>query len=384
MADDNQNSAQEKTEQPTPRRIEKAVEDGKVVTSKEMAVFTSIFMLCMLFLLVPPYFNEMLAKWGSMFEDIGGIAHGVSPLEPLKETFRNLFIIVIVIGVPLVFATFLTQHFVGGLIFSLKSIEFKFSKLDPIKGLGRIFSIKGLVELGKSVTKVICLFGIGIFVFYHITPEIIQITKLSLERSVILSAKYFPILLVSMLLGLIVIAIIDLVWQKHSYIKNLRMNRQDMKDESKETEGSPEVRAKIRKLQHETSQRAMQQNEAVENVKDATAVIVNPTHFAVAVKYNIGDDAAPMVLAMGRGIIAEKIITKAKECGITVFSSPLLARALYFTSEIGKEISEKLYTAVAVALAYIYKIDKGENIEEPSIDIPDDLIYDENGLQQEK
>ena len=103
MADDNQNSAQEKTEQPTPRRIEKAVEDGKVVTSKEMAVFTSIFMLCMLFLLVPPYFNEMLAKWGSMFEDIGGIAHGLSPLEPLKETFRNLFIIVIVIGVPLVF-----------------------------------------------------------------------------------------------------------------------------------------------------------------------------------------------------------------------------------------------------------------------------------------
>tara|TARA_A100001015_G_scaffold163189_1_gene181387 strand:- start:184 stop:618 length:435 start_codon:yes stop_codon:yes gene_type:complete len=140
------------------------------------------------------------------------------------------------------------------------------------------------------------------------------------------------------------------------------MNRQDLKDESKETEGSPEVKAKIKRLQIETSRKAMQQAEAVDNVENATAVIVNPTHFAVALKYDVGEAGAPEVLAMGRGIIAERIINKAQESKITVFRHKLLARALFFTSEIGTEISEKLYTAVAIALAYIYKLDKGEEI----------------------
>ena len=160
------------------------------------------------------------------------------------------------------------------------------------------------------------------------------------------------------------------------------MSKQDLKDENKETEGSPEVKAKIKRLQLETVRKAIKQSESVEDVKEANAVIVNPTHFAVALKYDVGSPGAPKVLSMGRGMIAKKIIDKANENKITIFRHKLLARALFFTSEIGSEISEKLYTAVAIALAYIYKINNGESLDEPNIEIPKDLEFNEDGTQK--
>ena len=163
------------------------------------------------------------------------------------------------------------------------------------------------------------------------------------------------------------------------------MNRQDIKDEHKQTEGSPEVKAKIRRLQYETVKKAAKQAESIENVNEASAIIVNPTHFAVALKYDVGSVGAPKVLAMGRGRIAEKIIEKGKESKIFIFRHKFLARALYFTSELGQEISDKLYTAVAIALAYIYKVNNGEDILEPEIEVPNDLIFNEDGtLNEEK
>ena len=129
----------------------------------------------------------------------------------------------------------------------------------------------------------------------------------------------------------------------------------------------------------ETAANSAKQKEAIKDVSEATAVITNPTHFAIALKYAVGDTGAPKVLAMGRGKIAEEIMEKAKEHNVTVFQSPLLARALYYTSNIGDEISEKLYSAVAIALAYIYRLDQGENITEPKIEVPSDLQFDEFG-----
>ena len=157
------------------------------------------------------------------------------------------------------------------------------------------------------------------------------------------------------------------------------MSHQDQKDEYKQTEGSPEVKQKIRRMQMETSANATKQREAVKDVSEATAVITNPTHFAIALKYAVGDSGAPTVLAMGRGKIAEEIMEKATENKVTIFQSPLLARALYYTSNIGDEITEKLYNSVAIALAYIYRLDQGESLIEPKIDVPDDLQFDEFG-----
>ena len=159
----------------------------------------------------------------------------------------------------------------------------------------------------------------------------------------------------------------------------LKMTIKEVKDEHKDTDGSPEVKQKIRKLQNEIANRAATQSAALDNVKDASAVITNPTHFAVAIKYEVGSEGAPIILAMGRGMIAEKIIKLADENKVTVFQSPLLARALYFTGEIGKEISENLYSAVASVLAYIFKIERGEETDYPEFEIPENMSFDEYG-----
>ena len=381
MAEDNQNSAQEKTEQPTQRKIDKAKEEGKTVTSKEMYVLSSIVVLIGIMYIFSFNFNYIIANWKTLFSNIAIVKDGLSPIVALKEALLKVFIISLLVGIPTLIITIFTQLMVGGITFSFKAIEWKSSKIDPIAGLKRIFSMKGLVELIKGILKVFLLFGVGFYLLYKETPALVQLSTESFENSLITASGFFPLLIIVLLIALFLIAILDWSWQKYSFLKSLRMNRQDLKDESKETEGSPEVKAKIKRLQIETSRKAMQQAEAVDNVENATAVIVNPTHFAVALKYDVGEAGAPEVLAMGRGIIAERIINKAQESKITVFRHKLLARALFFTSEIGTEISEKLYTAVAIALAYIYKLDKGEEIIEPDIEIPEDLIFNEDGSQ---
>ena len=188
----------------------------------------------------------------------------------------------------------------------------------------------------------------------------------------------------SLLLALAFIAFIDLVCQKYDFIKQLKMSHQDLKDEYKETDGQPEVKQKIRKLQAQAAMKSRKETSSIDKLEEATAVITNPTHFAIALKYEVGDSTAPIIISKGKGKNAEKIIEKAKKLKIGTMQSPQLARALYFTCEIGDEIMSKLYNAVAIALAYIYKINNGEEIEKPEIEIPDDMIYDEYGRKNDK
>ena len=272
-----------------------------------------------------------------------------------------------------------TQAAVGGLNFAPKALSFKPNRMDPLKGIKRIFSVKGLVELLKSVLKVVLLFGVAVAVLYSQIPSLIQLTHKDLNSALVSGLDNFPLLLGAMLVILAVIGAIDYFWQRHVHIKQLRMSKQEVKDEYKQTEGSPEVKAKIRRMQMETAQNAGRQQAALEDVPQATAIITNPTHFAVALKYDVGSPEAPKILAMGRGHMAQKIIEKGKDSRITVFRSPLLARALFYTGEIGAEISEQLYQAVAVVLAYLYRLDKGEMLEEPDVDLPDDMQFNETG-----
>ena len=382
MSEENQNNSQEKTEQPTQRRIEKAKEEGKTVTSKEMYVLSSIVMLLVTIYFLSYNFKYILANWKEMFYFLTLPQDTNSSLLAIKNSFFKVFMVSIIIGIPVLILTVFTQMYVGGITFSIKAIEWKTSKINPIEGLKRIFSVKGLVELLKSILKVVLLFGVSFYILYIKTSDIIQISTETFEKSLVTAAGFFPFLILVLIIVLLLIAILDWTWQKYSFIKSLRMSRQDLKDENKETEGSPEVKAKIKRLQLETVKKAIIQSESVEEVKNANAVIVNPTHFAVALKYDVGSPGAPKVLSMGRGLIAQKIIEMAKENNITVFRHKLLARALFFTSDIGSEISEKLYTAVAIALAYIYKINNGENIAEPDIEIPNELEFNEDGTQK--
>ena len=378
MAEESEDG-QEKTEEPTSRKLEKAAEEGQVLTSKEMFVFTGILVMFVLIYILP-YFSQMLLSYWSMFFDWSDIVNDKkSILDILFYALRFVVIVIIFISIPVFFIVVLTQIAVGGINFAPKAMQFKGKKINPIEGFKRMFSQKSLAELVKAILKVLLLFGLTGIVVYDRLDDMIQLTERELSQAVIVMGQAFPQLLFILLIGLAIIAAIDYFWQRHIFLQGLKMTKQEIKDEFKQTEGSPEVKAKIRRKQMEASANASKHAAALENVHEATAVITNPTHFAVALKYEVGSKGAPTILALGKDSMAKAIIERAQTANITLFRSPLLARALFFTGEIGQEISDKLYTAVAVALAYIYKIDRGEFASEPEIIIPEDMQFNEQG-----
>ena len=370
---------QEKTEEPTARKLEKAAEEGQVLSSKEMFVFTGIIgMFGLIYIL--PYFSQIMLSYWSMFFDWSDIVNDKkSILDILFYALRFFTLIIFFISIPMFIIVLLTQISVGGINFAPKAIQFKGKKINPVEGFKRMFSQKALAELVKAILKVLLLFGLTALVIYDRLDDMLQLTERELSQAIIVMGQSFPRLLFVLLIGLAIIAAIDYFWQRHIFIQGLRMTKQEIKDEFKQTEGSPEVKAKIRRKQMEASANTAKQAAALDDVKNATAIITNPTHFAVALKYEVGTKGAPTILALGKGPMAKNIIERAENAKITLFRSPLLARALFFTGEIGQEINDKLYTAVAVALAYIYKIDRGEFASEPEINVPQDMQFNEQG-----
>ena len=374
-----ENDAQEKTEQPSERKLEKAREEGRIVTSKEMFVFTSLFVGLIIMLGVLQISGYGLSVWSELFT--------IRPHSELDTLIENQLALVLkfviavtaIVGAPLMVITVATQFVVGGLIFAPKAMQFKGSRINPVAGLKRMFSMKSLVELGKSLLKVFLLFGIGAAIIFYYMPGVIWFPDGSMDQALSMMGVYIPFMVGGLLVALLIIAILDFAWQRYSFMKEMRMSRQDLKEEFKQTEGSPEVKAKIRRLQMEAAGRAAQQREALSNIDEATAIITNPTHFAVALKYEVGSPGAPVVIAMGRGVMAQQIISRGEEFKVTIFRSPLLARALYFTGDIGQEISDRLYNAVAIVLGYIYRIDQGDQLDAPEVELPPDLRFSEHG-----
>ena len=379
MAENNSDDAQEKTEEPTQRRIDKAKEDGQILTSKEVFVFANISMGLLVMLVTISYGGSGLSSWSTLFrlDTVDKLDDLIA--SKLMDSLWLLFQSSMLVGVPIVIVNLLTQAAVGGLNFAPKAMKFKGNRINPISGLKRMFSMKALVELGKSILKVVLLFGIATAIMFQIMPGVLNFPSLTLPKMLEVMRYVIPLLIGALLVVLAIIAAIDYFWQRYTHIKQLRMSRQDLKDEFKQTEGSPEVKAKIRRMQAETATRGAQQREALDDVANATAVITNPTHFAVALRYEVGDQAAPVILAMGRGIIAQQIIERAETAQVSVFRSPILARALYFTGDIGAEISQSLDNAVAVVLAYLYRLEKGEALQLPDVDVPEDMQFNEFG-----
>lgn len=372
--------SQEKTEDPSQKRLEKAAEDGEVLSSKEMFVFSTmgmgIAMLYVLYLYIP----SQIGFWISFFQ-FGSLDQMDSQIfTNLGQSLWLFIVVTAIIGLPMLVAVLATQGAVGGGInFTEKALAFKGNRINPLSGLKRMFSVKGLVELAKAIAKVALLGAAFAGVIWMLLPKILHLTNTNLIGALVEVFWGMMMALAASLIVLAAIAGLDLAYAWHAHMQKLRMSRQDLKDEHKQTEGSPEVKSRIRRLQMEASRRASEQSAALENVSDATAVITNPTHFAVALKYVPGETRAPIILAMGRGKMAERIIAKAEEHEVTVFRSPLLARALYFTGDIGQEITDGVYTAVAAVLAYVFRLDRGENPEEPWVDVPSDLQFDEQG-----
>tara|TARA_B100000963_G_scaffold189250_1_gene164679 strand:+ start:335 stop:1486 length:1152 start_codon:yes stop_codon:yes gene_type:complete len=383
MAENEQ--TQEKNQEPTQRRLEKAREDGNVLSSKEMFVFGSSA-ISLLTLAILGFFSDILTEYWAVFFIFS------HPEELLNSHANNAFhafkIILVgaaIFGIPAFIGICTIQLIVGrGISMSSKALSFKWDKLDPIKGLGRIFSVKGLVELVKSVFKVVFLTSLVVGFMWYSLPNIIYLSAGMLNHSLEILYKLLLMFILVIVLVLFAIGVGDYIWSRHTWLEKLRMSRQDLKEESKESEGSPEVKARIRRLQIEASSRAAQQSLAIEDVKNASVVITNPTHFAVAIKYDPIENEAPLILAMGKDLMAKRVIEQAELNSIALVRSPLLARALYYTGGIGQNISEQLYSAVASILAYVYQIDKGVNVEFNEPEIPADFVFDEFGKRVEE
>ena len=378
MAENDQ--SQEKTQEPTQRRLEKAREDGDVLSSKEMFVFTSSAVGLLVISVLGFFSNDLLNSWSSLFV----FSHPEELLAIKSHNAWTSFKIILsgaaIFGLPCLLGVLLIQSIVGnGLSISSKALTFKWNKLNLIKGLGRIFSVKGLVELVKSIAKVVFLTGLVIGFMWYVLPGMIYLSAGKLDHSLKILYHSLLLFILCIVLILFFIGAGDYIWSRHSWLEKLKMTRQDLKEESKESEGSPEVKARMRRLQMEASQRLAAQAQSVQDVKDATVVITNPTHFAIAIKYEPTENDAPMIIAMGKDLLAKRVIEEAEVNSIAIIRSPILARALFFTSDIGGAISEQLYSAVASILAYVYQLERGMDVALEEPEIPEDLIFDELG-----
>jgi flagellar biosynthetic protein FlhB len=371
---------QEKTEDPSQKRLDKAKEDGEVLSSKELQVFMTMSMGVALIYALYVFLPPRMGHWIAFFEfgDLNQLNSYI--MSRIGDAMAIFIVISAIVGLPIMLTVMATQGALsGGINFAVKSMQFKGNRINPLSGFKRMFSINGLMELAKAVAKVLLLTSAFATVIWLILPVLLNLLSTNLNSA--LSESFFALMLAlgASLIVLAIIAGIDLAYAIHKHTKKLKMSPQELKDEHKQSEGSPEVKSRIRRLQMEASRRASEQGAAVEQAGEATAIITNPTHFAVALKYVPGEMKAPVILAMGRGKIAERIIAKGGESNVTVFRSPLLARALYFTSEIGQEINDGVYTAVAAVLAYVFRLDRGETPPEPMFEIPNELQFDEFG-----
>jgi flagellar biosynthetic protein FlhB len=271
----------------------------------------------------------------------------------------------------------LASGLTGGFLFSLKPIEPKGSKIDPIEGFKRIFGARAAVELGKALLKFVV---VSLVLWWTLVSEfetLMQIGRMALEPALELAGRLIAQLSLFVALSLALIALIDVPWQRWQYLRQMRMTRQEIRDELKDIEGRPEVRAHIRRRQREMANARM-----IQRVRDADVVITNPEHFAVALEYDPTGDDPPIVVALGADFLAQRIREEAQACGIERFEAPQLARALYFTTEVDRPIPEELYHAVAQVIAYVFSLQGGRPggaVQRPSPQVPASMLFAADG-----
>ena len=377
MADD----SSERTEEPTEQRLRKAREEGQVARSVELSTAAILVAATLFFSLSGSYLFHRL---GALFINQLQFDRKVMDKAELLPAifFQSIidgFVMILPIMVLLAVVALLSTVMSGGLIFSPKMMLPKFSKLDPMAGLARMFGLKALIELCKTFLKFLVISLILWMAITNNIEDLVTLNRMDLGTAIshagtmILEACFW------MSMGLVVIAIADVPLQHYQVNKKLKMTRQEIKDEMKNAEGRPEVKATIRRRQRE-----MANNRMMDNVKDADVVITNPQHFAVALSYDPNSDGAPTLVAKGTDELAKRIRERAKENNVYIFEAPDLARALYFTTKLDHPIHEGLYHVVAQVIAYVFSLNQsyapGEGLVKPTLRIPDNMRYDENGF----
>lgn len=382
MAEDG-GDGQEKTEEPTQKRLDDARAEGRVLSSKEMYVFTALALATLVLAVGRPALEQVPARWAAGLRFEAAEEFDALVVTALGDALRTVILAGLVLGLPFVAIAVGTQLSIGGIAFSPKAMAPKWNKLDPLKGLKRMVSMQALVELAKAILKVALLIGAGAMALYGMVPALDRTAGMATGDALAVFGAALLRVLGALTLVLAGIGAIDLVWQIHQHTTSLKMSRQDLKQEMKDSEGSPEQKGRIRSLQYQAARRAAERA-SVGRVSEATAIVTNPQHFAVALKYEPGQPGAPVILAMGRDVVARDIRSAGRKHAVTMLSAPPLARALYFTGRIGDEIPVDLYAAVATLLAHVWRIEHGMAEEMPEIDLPDFLRFDANGRPERR
>jgi|KBSSwiStaDraftv2_1062776.scaffolds.fasta_scaffold00616_10 flagellar biosynthetic protein FlhB len=344
---------EERTEQPTPKRLEEARKKGQVPRSTELSAAAVI-------LTVGGGLHFLGGYMGSRLNGLMSASLTLtreqsvdeSLLFPtmVTETAHALLACAPILGLTLV-AALVAPLLLGGWNLSFEALTPDFTRLNPVSGLGRMFSTRSGVDLAKAFAKFTLLALVAILLLRQKSGELMGLglepTRAAIAHAVSLTG--YALLMLAGTLGLI--AAVDVPWQLFQHSKQLRMTRQEVREEMKESEGSPEIKGRIRTMQREIARRRM-----MHEVPKADVVIVNPTHFAVALKYDEKRMRAPLVVAKGADVIAARIREIATESLVPIFEAPPLARALFKSVEIGGEIPATLYVAVAQVLTYIYQL----------------------------
>ncbi|WP_111976679.1 flagellar biosynthesis protein FlhB [Algibacillus agarilyticus] len=369
-----------KTEDPTEKKKSKSREKGQVARSKELATFLQLLGAAIFFLLWGDFIAEgmyKVMKKGLTFEQEDAFdpsrmfirLEGL--LEPIIVPLLAFAVVMLLIGV-------LSSIVVGGYNFSMQAAAPKFNKLNPLSGLKRMFGPQGLVELVKSLAK-FAVIVIAAYVLLGIYfDQLMHINIEQIPNNIKTALEIIVWIFIWLAFSLIIVAIIDVPYQLHKHTDSLKMTKQEVKDEHKNAEGDPVIKGKIRQKMFQASQRRM-----MSEVPKADVVVTNPTHYAVALKYDTTKSAAPILLAKGGDEVARHIRDIAEAHDIPILCSPMLARSIYHTTEIDSEIPEKLFSAVAQILAYVFQLKeyqkgKAKRPKEPkatSLPIPPEVRY---------
>lgn len=362
-----QEQGQERTEPATPKRRQEAREHGQIARSRELNTMTLLLAASGGVLLL----GENLIRGLARVVDQGLNLSRAQLFDPasavtlLAEAVRGALITLAPLFLLLVVAALLAPLALGGWSFSAKAIGPKWERLDPVKGLARVFSWQGLVELVKALAKFALLGTIAFLLLRQQAGAFLSLSNEPLEQALQHAASLVGWSFLAVSLGMILIAALDVPFQLWNHTRQQRMTRQEVRDELKETEGRPEIKSQIRRLQREIAQRRM-----MTEVPKADVVITNPTHYAVALKYDPGRMRAPRVVAKGAGLIAARIRELAAEHRVPLLSAPPLARALYASTDLGQEIPQGLYLTVAQVLTYVYQLRQGRAGTPPDFAVP--------------
>ena len=346
-------SGAERTEQATPKRLEEARKKGQIPRSTELS------MAAVCIAAAAAIYTMGDAAAGKLAELMRGsltlsaqqsVGEGVVWPALMDAGLRALWIILPILGATFI-AALAAPLAIGGWNFSGQALMPKFSKLNPAAGLGRMFSARGTVELGKGIAKVFVVSMIAWVLLKGMTPQMMGLSSEPLQGAISHAAALAGYSLLVLCFGLVAIAAFDVPFQLWQHAKDLRMTREEVREEYKESEGSPETRGRIRE-----AQRALARGRMLQDVPKADVVITNPTHFAVALRYDEAKNRAPIVVAKGTELLALKIREIATENHVPIVEAPPLARALHKSVEIGHEVPAALYVTVAQVLTYVYQL----------------------------